>query len=95
MHHLLKPSDSRRLFAALSRWFGEKPEIDSVQSGFYRFWRSIYRSLGESELGKPQPVIIYFHGGGWVLGDRAHDILVDGWLSVKLHGDRDRLCIIS
>lgn len=75
----LPPKQGRRLFAALNRWFGENPEIDSVQQYTFPtgFGGRIYRSLGrESESGKPQPVIIYFHGGGWVLGDlETHDAL--------------------
>lgn len=75
----LPPRQGRRMFAALSRWFGEKTKLDSVRDIEFssKTTARLYRPF--TELGasnEPQPAIIYFHGGGWVLGDlETHDAL--------------------
>ncbi|MEP7303225.1 MAG: alpha/beta hydrolase [Caldimonas sp.] len=36
----------------------------------------LYRPVRRSEAGGPAPVLVYFHGGGWTIGDLdTHDVL--------------------
>lgn len=75
----LPPVQGRRMFAALTRWFGEKVKLDSVSDIKLAGSISarIYHPIRMPRLSrKAPPAIVYFHGGGWVLGDlETHDAL--------------------
>ena len=72
-------AQGRRMFASLTRWFGDKPNLQSVSDYLFpgNTKGRIYRpeSLDGSSQ-QAQPAIMYFHGGGWVLGNLdTHDSL--------------------
>ncbi len=75
----LPVDQGRRMFAALTRWHGIKTDLESVRDcllpGNTR--GRIYRPHCDFIAGDdPLPAIIFFHGGGWVLGDlETHDAL--------------------
>ncbi len=76
----LPPAQGRRLFAALNRWHGERIEIEKVEDFLFpgNVKARLYRSTDSSGSGqeKMQPAVVYFHGGGWVLGNLdTHDVL--------------------
>jgi len=69
----------RRMFAALTRWHGSSIEVESVKDCMLpgdirgRIYRPQCASVADNA---PQPAIMFFHGGGWVLGDlETHDAL--------------------
>ena len=65
----LTPNQGRELFASLTDLFGEAPDVLRVQD---LDDLRIYTPDGDG----PFPAVVYFHGGGWVLGDRrTHDAL--------------------
>lgn len=71
--HQMPPSESRELFSSFKAIFGDGPELHEVRDEqldgvAVRFYRPSATS--------PLPVIVYFHGGGWVLGNLdTHDSL--------------------
>ena len=76
--HTLTPAEARRLY--LERRFYTQPEpppvaeVRSLQSTGGVPLR-LYRPLGV-DGGAVLPVLVYFHGGGWTMGDLdTHDVL--------------------
>ncbi len=73
--HLLSPAEARRLY--LERRFATQPEAPPV--GEVRALQTdggvplrLYRPAGAGV----RPVLVYFHGGGWTIGDLdTHDVL--------------------
>ena len=76
--HTLTPADARRMY--LERRFFSQPEPPAVAE--VRALKSaggvplrLYRPAG-SESAALLPVLVYFHGGGWTMGDLdTHDVL--------------------
>lgn len=70
----LSPQEGREAFAGFVELFGEGPALTRVEdhtlSGDVRI-----RLYADDDDG-PQPAVMYFHGGGWVLGNiQTHDAL--------------------
>jgi acetyl esterase/lipase len=73
--HLLTPAEARRMY--LERRFATQPspppvtEVLALQTeGGIRL--RLYRPAGQ----KMRPALVYFHGGGWTIGDLdTHDVL--------------------
>ncbi len=69
--HEMEPDDARRLFRAMRGLAGKPDPIGSVEDrvvpGPVPIPIRAYRPL-EAPSG-PLPALVYFHGGGWVLGD--------------------------
>jgi cation diffusion facilitator CzcD-associated flavoprotein CzcO/acetyl esterase/lipase len=72
----LSADDARALLAAIEQARPPGPEVGEVSDGVipgpagdlpYR----VYRSAGPPE--GPRPLVVYFHGGGWVLGNLDSD----------------------
>ena len=76
-YHTLSPKDARQLFRETRpASTPTPPEIGAVEN---RIADSIpirtYRPRGAA-AGAPLPTLVYFHGGGWVIGDLdTHDVL--------------------
>jgi acetyl esterase len=68
--HTMAPDDSRRLFRAMRGLAGKPDPIEAVEDRTTPGSIPIrtYRPLGCSS-DSPLPVLVYYHGGGWVLGD--------------------------
>ena len=70
----LGPTEARRQMLDVSGALGEGPAVDSVKDRTIpgpagEIAVRIYRPAGES-----LPVVVYFHGGGWVIGNiDTHD----------------------
>ncbi len=79
--HTLSPAEARRMY--LERRFytqPEPPQVGSVQAltsdtGVpLRLYKPERTGTGTGE--SPLPVLVYFHGGGWTMGDLdTHDVL--------------------
>lgn len=72
--HSGNPTDARKAMAAMVNVFGPGPEVHKVEN------RKIPGPAGEipvriyTPAGKPNGILVYFHGGGWVVGDlESHD----------------------
>ncbi len=72
----LSPADARAHLAAIAEARPPGPEVGEVSDGVipgpggdlpYR----LYRPAGPPE--SPRPLVVYFHGGGWVLGNLDSD----------------------
>jgi acetyl esterase len=78
----LSVAEARRATAARRALVAGEPEpVDRVEDGAIpgpdgrRMAVRVYRPGGE----RPLPVLVYFHGGGWVLGDlESHDAVCRG-----------------
>jgi acetyl esterase len=75
----LTPEEGRAAFAGLRDLFGEGPAITRVENRWFPGDLSVrvYSHFDDSALeGERQPAVMYFHGGGWVLGNLdTHDAL--------------------
>src|SRR5262245_2758725 len=75
--HSLPPAAARELMFELAKLGGDPDPVAQVQDGVVPSPAGdipirIYTPVGEG----PLPVLVYFHGGGWVIGDRdTHDVL--------------------
>ena len=70
--HEIPVEESRELFNSLDVVFGQGPELPSIEDQVIleRIPIRIYRPSDDPSL----PVIVYFHGGGWVVGNiQTHD----------------------
>lgn len=69
----LSPSQGRMVFSSLTELFGEKVDCHKVQEVDLGGVRArMYRPAEGENL----PTVVYFHGGGWVLGNvDSHDSL--------------------
>src|SRR5690349_12570604 len=76
--HTLTPAEARAVYRDRGAFTQpEPPEMASVQNlspeGIVPL--RVYRPLG-SEASDTLPVLVYFHGGGWTIGDLdTHDVL--------------------
>ena len=73
--HELPPVAAREAFASLTELFGKGPDdVTAKDSQFDGVPVRIYKPKGNSS--NKLPVILFFHGGGWVLGSiETHDAL--------------------
>ncbi|MCA9129998.1 MAG: alpha/beta hydrolase [Planctomycetales bacterium] len=71
--HEMPPVQGRLGFSGLTDLFGPKIDVFEVKNlDFDGLGARFYRPSEEDQL----PVVVYFHGGGWVLGDvETHDAL--------------------
>ena len=72
--HSQTPADARNAMRAMLNVLGPGPEVDKVEN------RKIPGPAGEipvriyTPAAKPNGILVYFHGGGWVVGDLdSHD----------------------
>ena len=73
--HTMPPVEARRLFRAMRGLAGKPDPVDAVEERItpnsipLRVYRPLraYRPPGAPS--GPLPVLVFFHGGGWVLGD--------------------------
>jgi acetyl esterase len=73
----MSPVESRKVFSSLDQLFGTGPSEVLVEDKVMEagFPLRIYRQ-STTNAPKMLPVVMYFHGGGWVLGDiQTHDAL--------------------
>jgi acetyl esterase len=76
-YHTLSPKDARQLFRETRPASTPTPPqigaVDNVLADNIPL--RVYRPLGAA-AGAPLPTLVYFHGGGWVIGDLdTHDVL--------------------
>ena len=71
----LPVADARAFMAATAAVRPPAPEVGEVTDGVMRGPGGDlpYRLYRPAEPGGPHPVVVYFHGGGWVLGDLDSD----------------------
>lgn len=71
----MEPEEARTSFAGLGEFFGTGPEVGSVTDHRTDDGTRI-RIYKPGDGRTPPPVAVFFHGGGWVLGDvDTHDSL--------------------
>ena len=70
----LSPQEGRETFDGFIDLFGEGPDLARVED--HTLPGDVNVRLYADESDKPQPAVMYFHGGGWVLGNiQTHDAL--------------------
>lgn len=68
--HEMTPEQMREMNGGLTPLFGEGPEVGSVEtisiptSDHESFPARVFKPKGETDT-----IIVYYHGGGWVIGD--------------------------
>ncbi|RZL64374.1 MAG: alpha/beta hydrolase [Variovorax sp.] len=75
--HTLSPADARQFYRERRSFTQPDPpevaEVQDLQAGAVRV--RLYRPAA-STAGARLPVLVYYHGGGWVIGDLdTHDVL--------------------
>lgn len=77
--HEMSPVEARSAFQELRELFGEGPQVAQIQDRQLPSGTQvrIYRDVAsESATSAPLPGVMFFHGGGWVLGNlNTHDAL--------------------
>jgi acetyl esterase/lipase len=70
----MSPADARTFSAAMSAVRPTGPEVGEIVDGTFPGPRGSldYRLYRPASPG-PHPILLYFHGGGWVLGDATSD----------------------
>lgn len=70
----LPPTASRERFNSYTDLFGDGPELATVSD--HTIPGNIRVRLYQSQSSRPAPAVVYFHGGGWVIGNiDTHDSL--------------------
>lgn len=70
----LPPAESREIFAGFTELFGQGPDLPEI--GDLETDTGLPLRIYRPQLDTPAPAMMYFHGGGWVLGDLdTHDTL--------------------
>lgn len=78
--HTLTPGEARRQYLSRRCWQPDAPEVADVRSLQFSgpagsVSLRLYRPL-RSDPSQTLPALVYFHGGGWVIGDLdSHDTL--------------------
>lgn len=67
--HTLTPTDAREFFSSLREIIGDGPDVERCEEFSIPSGQSdiTLRALVPSET--PEGIIVYLHGGGWVVGD--------------------------
>ena len=84
--HELEPLEARRFFAETSKAVAvEKRDVGRVSEHDVPGPNGniVVRAYWPSDDVGPFPVLVYFHGGGWVIGDLETHDPVCRWLSVR------------
>jgi acetyl esterase len=78
-YETLSPADAREAYLASRRALQPDPDPVAAVADLQAQGPAgpiplrLYRGVG-AEDGRPQPALVYFHGGGWVIGDlESHD----------------------
>ena len=70
----LSPQEGRETFDGFIDLFGEGPDLARVED--HTLPGDVNVRLYADDSDEPQPAVMYFHGGGWVLGNiQTHDAL--------------------
>lgn len=70
----MEPTDARRVFKSLMNLFGPREDIARVED--IELSEGVAMRLYHPQPGTPLPVFVYYHGGGWVVGNcDTHDSL--------------------
>ena len=70
----MDPDEARTSFAGLGEFFGTGPDVASIND--HRSDGGVPIRVYRPVAGRTSPVVVYYHGGGWVLGDiDTHDSL--------------------
>ena len=70
----MTPAEGRRTFSGFKELFGQGPELPAVENRAIAGQIAI--RLYRPTVGSTLPCLMFFHGGGWVLGDLdTHDTL--------------------
>ena len=70
----LTPQEGRKIFNDFGELFGEGPDLDRVED--HKLTGDVSVRLYSTGSDTAQPAVMYFHGGGWVLGNiQTHDSL--------------------
>ncbi len=70
----MSPEQGRQIFNGFGDLFGEGPELDCVEDRTLPGDISVRLFYDQGDASRP--VVMYFHGGGWVLGNtQTHDAL--------------------
>jgi acetyl esterase len=67
--HTMPPAEARKLFRAMRGLAGKPDPVEAVEDRVLPGSIPVraYRPLGAGD--RPLPALVYYHGGGWVLGD--------------------------
>ncbi len=72
--HGMTPEEGRQALAGFGKLYGEREEVAAVEDRIIKngVRLRVYKPAAE----EPTAVVVYFHGGGWVLGDLdTHDTM--------------------